>query len=70
MPVGEFSDEEVLMALQDVLTMCAVGRTEGHDCPFDADVKLDCEEDNGWVKVRCRGCRCGRAGLKFEGLVG
>lgn len=70
MNVGELSEEEILMELHDVLTMCAAGRTDGHGCPMDPDVKLDCEYDNGWVKVRCRGCRCGRGGIKFEGLAG
>lgn len=70
MSLGELSEEEVLMELQDVLTMCAAGRTDNHVCPFDPDVKLHCEYVDGWVKVRCPACRCGRGGIKFEGLAG
>ncbi len=58
-------EEEVLMALDDTLTMCAAGRVDGHRCPFCPDVELACALEEGWVKVQCPSC-----GLKFEGLAG
>lgn len=66
----QFDEEELLMELQDVLTMVAAGRTDGHKCPFGQDVTLDCQDDDGWARVRCPSCNCGRGGLKFDGLLG
>jgi len=66
----QFTEEEILMALQDVLTEVAAGRSDGHKCPFGQDAALDCDYSDGWVRVGCPSCNCGRGGLKFEGLVG
>ena len=61
----QWTQEEIFMSLQDVLTECAADRTEGHTCPCDEKAGLDCERDNGWIRVKCTQCR-----LKFDGFVG
>ncbi len=61
----QWTQEEIFMALQDVLTECAADRTEGHPCPCCGHVALNCELDNGWVRIRCTQCR-----LKFDGFAG
>ena len=70
MDASQVDQEEILMELQDVLSLVSAGRTDGHRCPFGTDVVLDCECEDGWVRVRCPGCNCGRGGMKFEGLLG
>lgn len=70
MSTTPLDEEEILMELQDVLTQVAAGRVDGHGCPFSPDVALTCEWDEGWVRVKCTACTCGRGGLKFEGLAG
>ena len=62
---SQWTQEEVVMALQDVLTDCGAGRTEGHRCPCEEQAALQCENEDGWVKVDCTRCR-----LSFEGLLG
>ncbi len=62
---AQWTQEEILMELQDVLTDCASGRTEGHACPCDEQAALECENKEGWVRIKCTRCR-----LKFEGLMG
>jgi ribosomal protein L37AE/L43A len=67
MPVdpNEWDDEETMMALSDVLTQVAAGRTDNHECPRCGRGKLSCSEDDGWIKIRCPQCR-----LSFEGMLG
>ncbi|MSQ82980.1 MAG: hypothetical protein EXR77_08710 [Myxococcales bacterium] len=62
----DLEKEEILLALQDVLTSVASGHPENLRCPICEKGNLDAEmgEDN-WVRVSCPQC-----GLSFEGLVG
>jgi hypothetical protein len=48
--------ETLMMDLWPVLESCANGRTDGHHCPYCVTAVLDCEVDEGWVRITCTGC--------------
>lgn len=61
----DLEKEEILLALQDVLTSVAGGHAENQRCPICEKGNLECEMgDDDWVRVNCPQC-----GLNFEGLV-
>ncbi len=62
---SDLEKEEMLLALQDVLTSVASGHPENLRCPLCEKGNLDAElSEDGWVRVQCPQC-----GLNFEGLV-
>lgn len=65
-PAANLDPEEMLLALQDVLTDVAAGRPDGHTCPRCGEGALRCEHDEarGSVEVSCPKCR-----LHFEGVL-
>ena len=56
--------EEAQLILHSILEDVVNGRLEGHLCPFCRRGELQCEHDNGFVRVSCNHC-----GAAYEGIL-
>lgn len=63
---SDLDQEELMLMLQDTLTMAASGHTDGLRCPVCDRGEVSAENgEDGWIRIECPQC-----GLKFEGLLG
>lgn len=59
-----WTDEEILMELNDVFNDALSGRADVHTCPKCSKKSLQSEVDEGHVKLECNKC-----GFTFEGYL-